>query len=361
MDAGQKIAVVRPSDTSACVPDAVAIERSGGCAVIEVGLLAHRVLRSGRRGRIAAVFERCLYAVLDDCWICVGAKDLGPGPLHILCKGLEPQLFSSGLEVSIVGTTILVDGMPIADFEAASVWAPPPSPDWMLDSLQAGLAAVDAAWHLFPIERGLIASGGARSLAQPSPVLAAAAPGLSALQRLIKAGLRGQRCAPRDYTEIVGVIGLGPGLTPSGDDLIGGALVALASLGRLATRDALWRACRTHLGRTNEISAAHLRSAALGYAAAALHEAICATFGGQVDRIKPALSALSRIGHSSGLDAFAGALMALRAVERQLVCDSIPRGSRPAANGCNSNQSAGFESIMRRTAVEQAPRSYLTK
>ncbi|XIA64261.1 DUF2877 domain-containing protein [Bradyrhizobium sp. TZ2] len=149
---------------------------------------------------------------------------------------------------------------------------------------------------------------------------------------MVEAGLRGQRCTARDYQGIIALIGLGPGLTPSGDDLIGGALVALASLSRLATRDALWRSCRAHLDRTNEISAAHLRSAALGYAAAPLHEAIHATIAGQVDRIKPALAALSRIGHSSGLDAFAGALMVARAVRSRLHRDGATRDSRPAAN-----------------------------
>jgi hypothetical protein len=316
-------------------------ERFDGGAVIEVGVLAHRVLGSGRRGHIAAVFERSLYAVLDDCWICIGPEDLGSGPLHLLCTGIEPRRFSPGKGVAIVDRTILVDDMPFAGFETASVWAPPPSPDWTLDSLRTGLAAVDEVWRLLPVEQGLAASGGVQSPAQPSRVLMVASPGLATLKRLIEAGLGGHRSAPRDYSGIIELIGLGPGLTPSGDDLIGGALVALASVGRLATRDALWRACRAHLRRTNEISAAHLRSAALGYAAAALHEAIHAAIAGQVDRIKPALAALSRIGHSSGLDTFAGALMVLRAVECRLLCDRTLRHSNLAVNGWQPRSIAG--------------------
>ena len=57
--------------------------------MIEVGLLAHRVLCSGRRGRIAAVFERCLYAVFDDDWICVGAKDDRSGPSAYPMQGIR--------------------------------------------------------------------------------------------------------------------------------------------------------------------------------------------------------------------------------------------------------------------------------
>lgn len=295
--------------------------RSRGGAVIEVGVLAHRALRSGRRGRIAAVFERSLYAVLDDYWICIGAKDLGSGPLHLLCGGIEPMRFSSGKAIRIADRTILVDDVPLAGFETASVWAPAPSPDWTLNSLQRGLAAAEEVWRLLPTEQGLAAAGDLQLPAQPSRVFAAAAPGLTALGRLLEAGLGGQRCVSRDHKGIVALIGLGPGLTPSGDDLIGGALVALACISRLATRDALWRVCRAHLDRTNEISAAHLRSAALGYAASALHEAIHVVIAGRTDRIKPALSALAAIGHSSGLDAFAGALLVLRAAECRLLRD----------------------------------------
>ena len=332
---------MRPGNTFRDLPGAPVSERYDGGAVIEVGVLARRALRSGRRGRIVAVFERSLYAVLDDGWICIGVTDLGSGPLHLLCTGIEPRLLVPGQEVAIVDTMLLVDGMRFAGFETASVWAPPPSPEWTLDSLRTGLAMVDQIWRRLPVEQGLAASGGAEPPARPSRVLAAAAPGLAALRRLIEAGLRGERCVPRDYPEIVELIGLGPGLTPSGDDLIGGALVALAGLGRLATRDALWKTCRAHLGRTNEISAAHLHSAVLGFAAAALHEAIDATIGGRVDRIKSAVAALSRIGQSSGLDAFAGALMVLRAIECRLLNDSALHHAGLAGNGPPTRSIAG--------------------
>lgn len=337
----REIDVMWRGDTCLRAPGVGVSERFDDGAVLEMGVLAHRALRSGRRGRITAVFERSLYAALDDCWICIGSKELGSGPLHLLCAGFQPWRFSRGKEVAIVDRTIVVDGMSLSGLGTASVWAPSPSPDWTLDSLRAGLAEVDELWCLLPIEQGLAASGSAQFPAQPSRVLVAASPGLAALRRLIEAGLRGHRSASRDYAEIVELIGLGPGLTPSGDDLIGGALVALASVGRLATRDALRKVCRAHLGRTNEISAAHLRSAGLGYAAAALHEAIHATIGGQVGRIKPALAALSGIGHSSGLDAFAGALMVLRAVEFRLLGDATPRHSSLAVSSWQQRSIGG--------------------
>lgn len=304
-------------------------------AVTEVGVLARRVLRGPRHGRIAAVFERSLYAVFGDEWICIGQNAIDSGPLHVLCKGLDPHRFSRGQRISVLDTTMAAGDVTITGLDAAPVWTPAPPPSWTQASLRAGLAAADAAWSVAPAEEGLAAAGCQRMPAPPSRVLAAAAPGLAALQRLIEAGLGGNSCGQRNDLEIAGLIGLGPGLTPSGDDLLGGALVALASLGCDRARDVLWNACRAHLDRTGEISAAHLRSAARGYAASALHVAIHATISGRTDLVAPAVAALSLIGHSSGRDAFAGALIALRAVARLAARGEMLRRSAPHSHDAN--------------------------
>jgi hypothetical protein len=289
--------------------------RTRGGVVVEVGALAHHILRRERRGRIAAVFDRSLYAAFGDDWICIGAKAIGSGPLHVLCEGIAAVRFSLGQEVVVEDSAILAGDVRLTGLDAAPVWSPKPSPDWTPETLRAGILAVDDAWHAAPAEEGLAASGCPQLPVAPSNVLAAAVPGIAALRQLIEAGLRGDKAAPADKEKIVGLIGLGPGLTPSGDDFLAGALLALASLGLSDMRDALWNTLRAHLDSTNDISVAHLRSAASGCAASALHEAIDATISGRIDNIAPALVAVSAIGHSSGRDAFAGALVVFRAVE----------------------------------------------
>jgi len=101
------------------------------------------------------------------------------------------------------------------------------------------------------------------------------------------------------------LIGLGPGLTPAGDDFVGGAMIALRNFGQgaLAARIADW-ALPLAKGNTNRISRAHLECAAAGEGHEALHDLLC-TFD------KKHLERLARIGHTSGLDAAAGALLAL--------------------------------------------------
>ena len=97
------------------------------------------------------------------------------------------------------------------------------------------------------------------------------------------------------------LIGLGPGLTPAGDDFVGGAMIALraAGNGALADRVAAW-ALPLAKERTNRISRAHLQCAAAGEGHEALHDFL-KTFG------KEELDRLARVGHTSGLDAAAGA------------------------------------------------------
>ena len=104
------------------------------------------------------------------------------------------------------------------------------------------------------------------------------------------------------------LIGLGPGLTPAGDDFVGGAMIALRAFGNapLADRIASW-ALPLARKRTNRISRAHLECAARGEGHEALHDLLCTFEEKHLER-------LARIGHTSGLDAAAGALLALDSV-----------------------------------------------
>src|SRR5262249_37413668 len=78
-----------------------------------------------------------------------------------------------------------------------------------------------------------------------------------------------------DAAAIAPLLGLGPGLTPSGDDFIGGVLIALALIGLSALRDRLWSALAPLApAATNQISCAHLAAAAQGLGHAALHAAL---------------------------------------------------------------------------------------
>ncbi|MEV4169801.1 DUF2877 domain-containing protein [Nonomuraea sp. NPDC049709] len=116
------------------------------------------------------------------------------------------------------------------------------------------------------------------------------------------------------------LVGLGPGLTPSGDDVLAGLLVALRHLGTAAGVDrAVWLAdwlaatvtfdART---RTTPISATLLHCAARGEASPEVIAVLRGVAGRQA--LDPALRRLHRLGHTSGADLAQGIAIGVRAV-----------------------------------------------
>lgn len=111
------------------------------------------------------------------------------------------------------------------------------------------------------------------------------------------------------------VLGLGPGLTPSGDDFLGGVFFALAHAPRAhwaaelpALHAALLRACSQ---ATNPISAALLADGMQGRSYRALHELLAALHTDRWPRVDEALRSLGGIGATSGGDLAAGVLVTL--------------------------------------------------
>lgn len=134
-----------------------------------------------------------------------------------------------------------------------------------------------------------------------------AQPALEAIDRWLAGNALGDEAAQ--------LIGLGPGLTPSGDDYLGGVLVGLRWLGRGPQADSLWRWLEPRLPeRTSAISAAHLAAAASGQVHEALHEVMDDLSAWQAPDLLPALARLDTVGHTSGWDALAGTVAAARTV-----------------------------------------------
>ena len=124
---------------------------------------------------------------------------------------------------------------------------------------------------------------------------------------------------------VVGLIGCGPGLTPSGDDLIVGFLAGLWSTAgddpaRHTFRHALCEAVAGAAGATGDISRAYLTHATRGRFAEPL-AALAGRIGdgatvGEIERLT---AAALRVGHSSGSDGVLGLLLGLAAWSAQPV------------------------------------------
>jgi hypothetical protein len=132
------------------------------------------------------------------------------------------------------------------------------------------------------------------------------------------------------------VLGRGPGLTPSGDDALAGALLVCHGLGCGAR---LVAAVRERRAATTAVSAALLTAAADGYAARPVVRFVDAVLAGDAGRVDAALPAVLDIGHSSGRDLLTGvgaAVRALAAAQPAPVAagqPSSPADGQPAALG----------------------------
>lgn len=117
------------------------------------------------------------------------------------------------------------------------------------------------------------------------------------------------------------LIGLGPGLTPSGDDLLVGWLAGLwCTVRRQDERTQfvsnLGDAIIHHSPQTNEISRAYLYHAAQGQVSSLLvNLAEAISTGKNPDRLRKAAEVAMRVGHTSGMDTVTGLLIGLAAWE----------------------------------------------
>jgi hypothetical protein len=252
----------------------------------EIAGSAARAALAAGEGEVCAVFRRSFYLRSGDGrYACVGDASLGRGPMNALV---------SALGVPAVGQTVEIS------LEGCEWWKPAAPTAAARPNLEALRACLDG--HVPPDGLGCLIVG------VHNPLSVHAQPALDAIDRW----LAGNALA----AEAVELVGLGPGITPSGDDYLGGVLVALRWLGRGAQADSLWRWLEPGLaGRTGAISAAHLAAAAAGEGHEAVHEVLESLSAWQPPDLHPALSKLDAVGHSSGWDALAGVVAVARTTQ----------------------------------------------
>ena len=284
------------------------------------GPIAWRILRSGGRGAVRSVFARSAYLKIGDSLVCIGSPTLGNGPLNLLCEpwpegmGLD-VLASSNDVVATDGFRLLIGGGLRVVLAGLSEWRPLAMAPWRADSLRLGLAICAS------VSRESVPTEGLAPLLQrhlriddkglPAVARAAFAPA-AYLASLVGAAIAGESSRV-EGAQLAPLLGLGPGLTPSGDDFLGGALIALARIDLPPLRDAIWGAIAPLAPvLTNEISGAHLAAAADGLGSAALHALLDAVLAGDAPAIERGVYAVVAIGHTSGWDALAGAIAVLR-------------------------------------------------
>lgn len=258
---------------------------------LAIGPIAQAALADGETGQIHAVFPSVFYVEFQNTLIAIGPRETDPGPITLTLDmpAFDWRKFGLlvGKKCSFFNGLLTIANRLTIHSRTAIPWSPPtPS-------------------RLEP--PGQITATPPTQGYGPCLTRNALPPEVAALTRWLHQALAGTVTAPR-----TSLLGRGPGLTPSGDDFLGGSLIALHLLNRPEIARTLWATleplART---RTNAISRALLAAAARGMGSATLHHALDTYLTGK--NLDTALAGLDKIGHSSGWDAFAGAVLTIRA------------------------------------------------
>lgn len=309
--------------------------RSLNFPVVLSGKHARAALADASTWRVRAVFRRSVYCqATHGAFVCVGSLSLGAGPLNILAP-IPPEWIwqdfgvTRETQVKWSNMTLQFDGRLAFPFARARLWQPDaPVAGWERVVLCAGLDGLAAECHrrapldgLAPTIPWILGKGlpGTSVSGLDQALAEAAAAGIAALNAWLGSVVGGGNVLDSPPQPVEKLIGLGPGLTPSGDDFLGGVLIALRALGWPDVADTMGRWLLRRAGtRTHAISCAHLRCAADGAGAAVLHDTLVALVSPGAPGLGACLDALTTIGHSSGWDTMAGiALVASLAAKSQ--------------------------------------------
>jgi Protein of unknown function (DUF2877) len=307
--------------------------------VRRAGVLARDICRGGGRGEIAAVFERSLYLRIGEEFICIGEPAIGNGPTTLIITARVAELgLRQGQRAFVSSERIELRDL-LLDFRNCATWRAPrwpdlPRPAALLaacaeiarraavespaDSLaRASFGADDTPltrlarprvrrFALWLSEQPQLSSSSAKADDPVNTDLSSELTGQCLLDAPLSRGMTKREMPAHAAADL---IGLGPGLTPSGDDFLIGALAMLDALEQTNTHAALGEAILATASRTSPLSASLLRAATAGHVGENLHTMVAAVIAGDAEA---ALAAAARVGHTSGWDALAGAVVTAR-------------------------------------------------
>jgi hypothetical protein len=273
------------------------------------------LLMGAARGTVLAVFDRGAYLDLAGRVVALAPATADWGPLSIVLSD------RAGLAPAAAGDPVLLDhgvlriGPHTVVVADAAVWDPALPRPSEPSSARGGRALEQVTDELCARASpdSLVALLEPRARRLPEGRRPGAAERLTPLRRGLEAIGRflGGRASAEHVRQVIAasVAGRGPGLTPSGDDLLMGVMHAItvwphlaAPVGGAQAREALAAGA---LGRTTRISAAYLEAAAAGLAAQPWHRLV-RSLDRSPTAIRDATAGILAIGHTSGADALTG-------------------------------------------------------
>jgi len=277
-----------------------------------------------RRGRVRAVFVRSAHVALDDgAFLTLGGMSLPPHPASVLWPAFAPAP-GIGREVTVTEEGLFLGGRLRVPFAAMDVFVPSRE---CLDPAPCGRMRAAMAASLERVAR-VPSRGGFHEILLRRLSVAPATPAdtfsgfLSRRGEAVAGGLA-RELRRRDWGAMERLAqecaGTGSGLTPAGDDFLGGMLAAVRYCGcsrgqSVAPQRVLDGLARSAGSRTTPFSAFLLACAARGLVAGPFSDWLSAVHRGNALEAARLVGEIAVIGHSSGLDTLTGMLLAMQTI-----------------------------------------------
>ena len=276
------------------------------------------VLRACDSGKVEAVFDRACNILLDAGGLVTilghSAGNVAHG-IRLRSDQRLDRMFRRGMPVHVGDERVCFDGGTVSVLlSAASTW----KPAFRLGMSNWDGRSIDAAFLVADFLRDLALGRGSEFLA----AVLRAGPRATPLAFRILEILPPLAGAVRSYDRtatlqcVANLIGLGPGLTPAGDDFIVGLLAGLTLSAQTEAQIDYLRAVCCGVGllsnATTCVSRQHLRdSCALAFSERLSDLCVSIALGAAKPRLVSHVAAQISVGASSGTDAAAGLIFAL--------------------------------------------------
>ncbi len=269
---------------------------------------ARRWLETSQHARVLYAFDAVVNLVNEDAEVLsLVSAHLGDGPFSIVLEDF-PSGAHADSSLLVFENGLWLDDW-LIDAEEAVLWQP--VPNWAALRSQpdllppAGRQIADLlAQHAPADSLARLVLDPAASSPLPARILQAAEQNIP----MLFAGLH-QQDDPMLRQAAKKLAGLGPGLTPAGDDLLLGAMYGLwATQPSAAAKQTAEAIAAIATERTHALSAAWLAAGARGEAAAPWHQLFDAIVVNDRAALTAAVMRILPTGHTSGADALAGFL-----------------------------------------------------
>jgi hypothetical protein len=249
---------------------------------------------------LIGMFERAVNLLIGESILTLVLPELQNGPFHLVVP-LLPDLRITPLSLKNLPKGLQIGDVLLNISSTTRIWEP--KPNWESVVLHSDMLTTIKDYilaEILPKKQFSASPFGELFKGDDIPLLANLWQGLCSSDEA------------RLATAVSKIAGLGPGLTPSGDDFLSGVMLAIHALkeppGGLPGVELCRRIYETAAGRTTHLSRAFLQSAASGLCDERWHRFLDAISAGDRSELQDSLRCILSFGATSGFDTLSGFL-----------------------------------------------------